>query len=147
LFENNKTSSNRKFLRLDNKINFPNLFWEVKKRILVKENLLDEYFNNYFVNKNQIGLISYIGKGGKIHCHIDPTLGGYDHIRFNLFLSVPQKGGLPIYNGITIPVEIGNYIKCNSSKYFHGCETVYGNIPRIVISYRIYTKNKNFYYI
>lgn len=144
LFEKNDISPNRKYLTLYKELNPPSLFFNIKKKILNKENILTNY-----VNESAYGdYIGYITEGGKIHYHIDPTIFGYDHVRFNLFLSVPKKGGLPIYNGVKIPVNVGDYVRCNSSKEYHECEIVEGNIPRIVISYGIYLKQKsiNFFY-
>lgn len=138
LFEENGISPNRKYLTLHKKLNPPSLFFEIKKRILDRENII----NNYIDDSTYGDYIGYITNGGKIHYHKDPTINGYDHIRFNLFLSVPEKGGFPIYNGITIPVSIKDYVRCNSSEEYHECEMVEGDIPRIVISYGIYLKKK-----
>jgi len=135
-FVENGISSNRKMLTLHKKLNPPKLFFDVKKRILIKENILYDYIDDSTYGD----YIGYITNGGKIHYHNDPTLPLYDHIRFNLFLSVPKKGGFPIYNGVTIPVQVGDYVRCNSSKEYHECEMVEGDIPRIVISYGIYLK-------
>ena len=122
--------------------NPPRLFFDIKNRILNKENIT----NNYIDDSTYGDYIGYITNGGKIHYHNDPTISEYDHVRFNLFLSVPKKGGFPIYNGITIPVKVGDYVRCNSSKEYHECQIVEGNIPRIVISYGIYLKSKLFNY-
>jgi hypothetical protein len=138
LFQENGVSPNRKFITLLKESNTPNLFFDIKKRILDKENIM----NNYIDDSTYGDYIGCITNGGKIHYHNDPTISGYDHIRFNLFLSIPEKGGFPIYNGITIPVIVGDYVRCNSSKEYHECEMVEGDIPRIVISYGIYLKNK-----
>ena len=43
---------------------------------------------------------------------------------------------------MTIPVIVGDYVRCNSSKEYHECEIVEGDIPRIVISYGIYLKQE-----
>ena len=138
LFEENGVSPNRKILTLPKESNTPILFFDIKKRILHKENIK----NNYIDDSTYGDYIGYITNGGKIHHHNDPTIPGYDHIRFNLFLSVPKKGGFPIYNGVTIPVTVGDYVRCNSSKEYHECEMVEGNVPRIVISHGIYLKNQ-----
>jgi len=138
LFEENGFSPKRNFLTLPKESNTPSLFFDIKKRILDKENIK----NNYIDDSTYGDYIGYITNGGKIHYHNDPTITGYDHIRFNLFLSVPKNGGFPIYNGVTIPVTVGDYVRCNSSKEYHECEMVEGDIPRIVISYGIYLKSK-----
>lgn len=136
LFVENEVSAHRKLLTLDRDLNPPHIFFDIKKRILDKENIT----KNYIDDSTYGDYIGFITNGGKIHYHNDPTIFGYDHVRFNLFLSVPKKGGFPIYNGITIPVKVGDYVRCNSSKEFHECEMVEGDIPRIVISYGIYLK-------
>jgi hypothetical protein len=138
LFVENGISPNRKFLTLSQELNPPSLFFDIKKRILDKENII----NNYIDDSTYGDYIGFITNGGKIHYHNDPTIPEYDHVRFNLFLSVPERGGFPIYNGITIPVSVGDYIRCNSSSEYHACEMVLGNVPRIVISYGIYLKKK-----
>ena len=138
LFEENGVSTNRKLLTLPKESNTPSLFFDIKKRILHKENIT----NNYIEDSTYGDYVGYITNGGKIHYHNDPTIPGYDHIRFNLFLSIPEKGGFPIYNRITIPVILGDYVRCNSSKEYHECEMVEGNVPRIVISYGIYLKQE-----
>jgi hypothetical protein len=136
LFEENDISLHRKVLTLHKEVNPPKLFFDIKKRILNKENIT----NNYIDDSTYGDYIGHITNGGKIHKHNDPTIPGYDHVRFNLFLSIPKKGGFPIYDGVTIPVSVGDYVRCNSSKYYHECEIVEGDIPRIVISYGIYLK-------
>lgn len=141
-FVNNKISPHRQFLTLNKKLNHPNLFFDIKKKILSKENIVDNYIDD-FVYGDYIG---YIKNGGKIHKHKDPTIFGYDHLRFNLFLSVPTKGGYPIYNGVTIPVKVGDYVRCNASKEYHECEIVEGHVPRIVLSYGIHLKQKIYQY-
>ena len=43
----------------------------------------------------------------------------------------------------TIKVDVGDYVRCNSSREYHSCERVMSRIPRIVISYGILLKQKN----
>jgi hypothetical protein len=141
LFEVNPVSKNRNFLILP-KGNHSNLFSDIKSRILKKENILENYMDEP-TYRDYVGCIS---RGGQIHNHIDDSIIGYDHVRFNLFLSVPVQGGLPIYNGKTMKVDVGDYVRCNSSREYHSCERVMSRIPRIVISYGILLKQKNMSY-
>ena len=144
LFEENGVSPNRKYLTLHKELNPPSLFFDIKKRILIEENILDNYIDDVFSHGDPSGdYIGYITNGGKIHRHIDKTPNQYDLVRFNLFLSIPQKGGFPIYNGTTLPIRVGDYVRCNSSKEYHECEMVEGDTPRIVISYGIYFKKQS----
>lgn len=151
LFETNPISKNRHFLILP-KGKCPDLFFDVKNRILKKENILEDYIDKPtghpiwdvgLVYRDYVGCIS---EGGQIHNHIDDSILGYDHVRFNMFLTVPAKGGLPIYNGKTIKVNVGDYVRCNSSCEYHSCEEVMSRIPRIVISYGILLKRKDISY-
>ena len=134
-FELNVVSPNRKYLNLDENINFPILIKEIKKRILINENI-----NDYIDDSPYGDYVGYITNQGKIHKHIDPSKKGYEHVRFNLFLSIPEKGGMPKYNNKVIIVNENEYVRCNSSKEYHECEMVFGTKPRIVISYGIYEK-------
>mgnify|MGYP003111783715 FL=1 len=119
-FQENGISPNREYLTLDKESNPPKLFSEIKSRILSKENITNDYINDTVYGD----YIGFITNGGKIQYHNDPTISGYDHVRFNLFLSIPTKGGYPIYDGITIPVKVGDYVRCNSSKEYHECQMV-----------------------
>jgi hypothetical protein len=49
-------------------------------------------------------LLSFQEEGGQVQEHTD-VLSGKRHLRFNLFLSVPESGGIPIYNGKEIPIK------------------------------------------
>jgi hypothetical protein len=138
LFKKNKISPNRYFLTIPKNVSLT-LFGEIKNKILEKNNILTKNYMNDFLYNDYVGFIS---QNGQIHEHIDPSIPGYDHIRYNLFLSVPIKGGLPIYNGKTIEVNVGDYVRCNSSYEYHSCEKVMSRIPRIVISYGILLKKK-----
>jgi len=143
LFEKNGISPNRKYLTLHKKLNPPSLFFEIKKRILDREKIIDNYIDDVFSCGDPFGdYIGVISDGGKIHHHKDEKPQKYKLIRFNLFLSIPKKGGLPIYNGITIPVKVGDYVRCNSSEEYHECEMVEGDVPRIALSYGIYLKRE-----
>lgn len=146
LFQKNAVSPNRKYLTLHNELNPPSLFFEIKKRILDREKIIDNYIDDVYSCGDLYGdYIGFISDGGKIHYHKDRTPQKYELIRFNLFLSIPKKGGFPIYNKIIIPVNIGDYVRCNSSEEYHECEMVEGDVPRIVLSYGIYLNKKIIY--
>jgi hypothetical protein len=102
---------------------------EIKKRILDNENIL-----NY---KNDRNLISFITEGGYVQKHTDPTLAGYKHIRYNLFLSKPYSGGDPIYDGVTMQYEEEYYLTYRVDNTPHWSLPVVGKKPRITISYGI----------
>lgn len=121
----------RKRFRFDcENVEISNTLENIKKRIIKKENI------NGWIKEPLLGdYISQITNGGYIQRHTDPTILGFSHVRYNLFLSLPVVGGRPIYDDKIIDISENEYLKCESSSYFHGCENVYGEKPRIVISY------------
>ena len=125
----------RKYYVFSNDNSCPYLLWDIRNRIIQKENLEkcvgEPYIGDY---------IGWISEGGSIHHHMDPGCNGLDrkklnHIRYNFFLSLPKEGGLPIYNGeVKYPKE-GEYLLCKSGTEYHSCTEVVGDKPRIVLSY------------
>ena len=105
-FLSNYAGDHRKFLTLHKTENVPELFYEIKKRILEKENIkkweLDPFFGD---------IITFHTEGGFIHNHRDEAEPNKDHIRFNLFLSKPKKGGDPILMDKKLRFEEREYIK------------------------------------
>lgn len=147
-FQKNKVSYNRYFFDLDEKNKkIPKLFFELKNRIIKKQNIkIYEHENLYFGD-----LISFIENEGKIQRHVDPTVLDYNHVRYIVFLSLPEFGGKPIYNNKIINVSEGQCLKYYANLYFHECEKVIGDRPRIVISYGFFLprnekKNENLKY-
>ena len=79
-------------------------------------------------------LLSWHEEGGFVHLHTDK----YDdnkHYRFNLILSLPQKGGIPIYNNKELKVEEKMLLPYEASKYYHASTKSVGAKPRIVLSF------------
>ena len=130
-FQKNDFGKNRKYLELNN-IDVPNIFFEIKYRILKNENMLDSELDPIFGD-----MITWNSEGGFIHPHIDPTVPGKDHFRFNLFLSKPESGGNPIYNDKKLNFNEREYIKYHVNRYKHMSTPVVGSKPRIAISYGI----------
>lgn len=120
----------RQYHYLDFFNDIPDCVWEIKERIIEKEDLYAYQTEPIFRD-----FISYIKDGGKIHSHIDSNIDGYIHTRFNVFIQLPEKGGLPIYNEKIINVNELEYIKCFSGIHKHYCQKVEGNKSRIILSY------------
>ena len=129
-FKPNDFGPNRKAYFFDQDLETPSLFYEVRNRIIQRENI--NQWNPEPLLGNYVGWIS---NGGFIHRHIDSNPDYGNHIRYNLFISVPNEGGYPIYDNKVIPIKEGQYIRCNSGLYFHESQKVIGDKPRIVISY------------
>ena len=133
-FTSNPVGPYRKFISLDKLKSFekPALFAQVKNRILKNENIIvwgqDPFFGD---------LVTCNTTNGFIHEHTDPTLPGKEHLRFNLFLSKPEKGGDPILMGKKLDFEERQYIKYHVNKHKHKSLPVEGDKPRIAISYGI----------
>ena len=127
-FKNNPVGPHRKFCSLDE--DSPHLFEKVKDRIIQKENL-----SVWFPEPEYGDFVGWISNGGFIHHHIDMNHYNLRHVRYNLFLSVPHKGGIPTYNGKKIAIKERCYVRCNSGSEYHSCSKVIGSKPRIVISY------------
>jgi hypothetical protein len=137
-FTPNPAGPERKFYSFGDDPTLPQLFLDVKKRILKRENIKPFTENPY----SRMGVpykdyIGWVSEGGHIHPHQDPTQEPYQHIRYNLFLSTPKKGGIPIYNYKRLRMRERSYLRCNSGNEVHGCDFVEGNKPRIVVSYGV----------
>ena len=81
----------RKYYVFSNDNSCPYLLWDIRNRIIQKENLEkcvgEPYIGDY---------IGWISEGGSIHHHMDPGCNGLDrkklnHIRYNFFLVYLKK--------------------------------------------------------
>jgi len=137
-FQSNGAGLYRKFLNINKFKNVPSLFFEIKERILKEEEINEWQLDSFFGD-----IITFNEEDGFVHEHTDPTLPDSNHIRFNLFLSKPESGGNPIYNGKELEYEECCYNKyyVNTSK--HASVPVKGKKPRIAISYGISIKNES----
>ena len=120
----------RHFIVLTDLPGAPLCIWNIKKRIMDIEDL-----HKYQQEPLLRDYIGYITDGGKIHRHRDRSYYEAIHTRFNAFVQLPEEGGMPIYNDITIPVKERQYIKCYSGIHYHHCELVKGPKARIVLSF------------
>jgi hypothetical protein len=133
-FKENGYSPHRKYFVFNNNSSCPYLLYDIKNRIIKKENLEnwreEPYLGDY---------IGWISNGGMIHHHIDPNCKGIRrtlyHVRYNLFLSIPENGGTPMYDNKIINAKERECVMCKSGEEYHSCQKVIGEKPRIVISY------------
>jgi hypothetical protein len=105
---------------------------EIKKRIIELENLENnkyEPFTGDFVSVHR--------NGGKVHEHIDvnPINKELHSRRYNVFVSLPEKGGLPIYNREVLNITERTLLRVESGLIPHSTTQVEGKIPRIILSY------------
>lgn len=104
----------------------------------ISERVLDNYGlgDTPKIDGHLGSLLSWHEEHAAVHPHTDdPRLQGYRHYRFNLFLSVPNVGGVPIYNGEQIDVEEGMLVPYEADVHEHSSTKVVGDKPRIIISF------------
>ena len=115
---------------LDELDNVPQCIYDIKKRIIEKECL--ENAPQEPILKDQIG---YMKEGGNLHLHVDRNTNGLIHTRFNVYVQIPDSGGIPIYSNHIIDVKEREYTICRSGLDFHYTEKVIGKKERIILSF------------
>ena len=126
----NKTGQNRQMQQMDQLKDIPSIVWDIKQRIIELEKLHEYRQEPMF--RDAIG---YMSEGGQLHKHTDPNKDGLIHTRFNVYVQIPEKGGLPVYANKKIVLKERNYICCRSGLDLHYCELVEGPKARIILSY------------
>jgi hypothetical protein len=74
---------------------------------------------------------------GAVLDHIDnnPTDKTLYSRRYNMFISLPENGGLPIYGGEILNVVEKCLLRLESGLIRHSTTVINGEIPRIMLSY------------
>jgi hypothetical protein len=104
--------------------------WEIKRHIIEAHGLSGAEQEPVYKD-----FCSFITEGSAIHPHKDDDHNGKQHVRFNVMVSKPETGGMPIQNGVEIPVEEGDVWRCDASRVYHWCTPVVGAKPRIVLAF------------
>ena len=73
--------------------------------------------------------------GAYVHMHRDPAVPGLRHVRMNLMLQVPDEGGMPIIDGVEVPIAPGQAWVFRPYKYVHGTTLIWGARPRVNLSF------------
>ena len=111
----------------------PPLIFEIKNRVVHKENL------TFFENETYINdFVTVVLKNGFIQKHTDPNDINRQlfHVRFNIFITVPKKGGATYYDGHEIDAIEGSYVLCRSGIDQHWSDPLEDeNIMRISLSF------------
>lgn len=128
-FSNNPAGLNRKF-RIFNDSDLPKEFKEIKQKIISFFNLKDAQQEPVFKD-----FCGFITETGFVHKHKDPNKDGLIHTRFNVLLSKPISGGIPVIDGKEINVTEGEVWECKAGIYEHWTTPVVGSKPRIVLSF------------
>ena len=121
----------RHFSKLSELTDIPNIVNILKSKIIKLESL--ENALPEIINGDWIGIV---GEGGYVEPHMDANLNSdYYTRRYNLLISVPIKGGNPIYDGVMIPIQEKLLWRCDAGLFNHTSEKVIGNKFRITLSF------------
>lgn len=108
------------------------LLYDIKKRILSIEEVEYEYFESF-----RGDFVSVHRNGGQVPQHIDVNPENQDFYsrRYNVFISLPEKGGQPIYDGEILNLPEKCLLRVEAGLIPHSTTIVEGDIPRIILSY------------
>ena len=87
-------------------------------------------------------LCSVITAGGAVHRHRDRNQGRLIHTRFNVMVSKPLEGGEPFIEDDVLDVAEGEIYRVDAGIKMHGCRTVSGLKPRIILSFGFLCRGK-----
>lgn len=113
------------------KLNAPQEVWEIKKQLVNFYQLQNAEADNFLPD-----FCGFITDGGKVHLHSDIChIKDKFFVRLNLMILKPLVGGMPIIGGEKLNIEENGSWMCEASKKAHECELVFGEKPRIVLSF------------
>lgn len=115
----------------------PPLLREIKQRILEQEKI-SEWCSPPVLPD----MVTIVTNEGYIHPHTDPCYDDSHHIRFNVCLSAPEEGGIPVYAGNEVAIEERQYSRYYVNSHFHSSTPVRGHKPRIYLSYGVSVKSE-----
>jgi hypothetical protein len=125
----NRAGPNRFFASYEQGDSVPDLFWDVRRRAVSAfsvEEYEDEPVFKCFLGCNT--------EGGFISVHRDPSAPGRRHVRMNIMLSKPKKGGVPIVEGEKVKVKERGLWCFYPTVMRHESTPVVGDRKRFVIS-------------
>ena len=79
--------------------------------------------------------LSIISDGGAVHPHMDPAPPKMRHLRCNIFLQVPDKGGLPVIERRPVTVANGTLLGFFPSERRHSSQPASGERRRMILSF------------
>jgi len=126
----NKNGHNKWKKELSELDDIPKCIWEIKKRIIERENLHDAPQEPTLTDQ-----IGFMIEGGFLHVHVDQNKDGLIHTRFNAYVQIPHEGGMPIYSNHMIDIKEREYTICRSGLDYHYTNVVKGNRERIILSF------------
>ena len=108
------------------------LLEDIKQRIIEIEELSEKSFEPF-----RGDFVSVQRTGAKVPDHIDhnPTDQTLYSRRYNVFITLPEIGGEPIYNNEILFLEEKCLLKVDSGLVRHSTTEIKGETPRIILSY------------
>jgi hypothetical protein len=116
-------------------------YWPLKDdidRLLeMKKRELTEKFgiSDWVVDPTYHDLIGYIAEGGSVRPHKDADIDGRSHVRINVLVQKPERGCVPLLDGIPIDIGLGDAWLCFAGLCRHSTTPVEGAKFRSIISY------------
>jgi hypothetical protein len=133
----------RRFARIRDLADLPPLFFELRERAANMLRMTNPADRKEPAEHMFTSYVSVITEGGAVQAHTDPEPEGCRHIRFNILVSKPDAGGMPVIGDTRIDVsERGGWFFF-PNKYMHSCESVEGDKPRILIGYGFLVDNRD----
>ena len=108
----------------------PAAIWRIKNRIIHKENMYDYMPIPIFTD-----LVLVNTTGGSTPPHMDPNLGDFKQIRFNVGIMIPKTGSKTVYDGKPVVIKEGHYALCRAGMDIHSVDVNTSEHPRILLSY------------
>jgi len=129
----NQTGPYRKRSPLNLLNDYPQLLIDLKERLLDLEGLRSD--EDVIIDNTQ-DMVSVQRNMGVVPEHTDyDRIEGYYLRRYNIFISLPEKGGLPVYGGEIINVKERCVLKVDAGLIPHSTTIINGETPRIMLSY------------
>ena len=136
----NSTGPYRKRSPLNLLGDYPPLLIELKERLLDLESIRDD--KDIIIDDKQ-DIISVQRNLGQIPTHKDyDRKEGYSLRRYNIFISLPDKGGLPIYGDEVLEIKERCILRVDAGLIPHSTIPNEGDNPRIMLSYGFHVKRK-----
>lgn len=76
----------------------------------------------------------HYAEGARTGAHTDEAPEGFAHVRCNVLVKLPPRGGLPFIDGETLSVEPNDLWLCLASEESHGSTPIAGG-DRVIFSY------------
>ncbi|KVN49658.1 hypothetical protein WL35_01670 [Burkholderia ubonensis] len=120
----------RQFALLQEFPDVPDAIWDIKCDVVAHFGLHDLPQEPLYRD-----LCGVITEGGAVHPHRDSNQGMLVHTRFNVMVSRPDGGGVPMIDGMLVDVPEGGIFRVDAGLRTHSCTPVIGARPRIILSF------------